>query len=153
MAREAAEAVVSASYDRGVVDMETRLAEEVVIVCRGYYTKSWGVAMDRARVPIDSELRRIENTFFPKEIQEISDMVPPPKRLLTSQAPSPNAEVSKGARAGKEAQPPMKAKPSKDTLTIKDVVSQDKEAELKSQAEDSQSEKVDPQKDPPQAKA
>ena len=47
----------------------------------------------------------------------------------------------------------MKAKPSKDTLTIKDVVSQDKEAELKSQAEDSQSEKVDPQKDPPQAKA
>ena len=80
-------------------------------------------------------------------------MVPPPKRLPTSQAPSPNAEVSKGAKVGKEAQPPMKAKPSKDTLTIKDVVSQDKEAELKSQAEDSQSEKVDPQMDPPQAKA
>ena len=153
MAREAAEAVVSASYDRGVVDMETRLVEEVVIVCRGYYTKSWGVGMDRARVPVDSELRRIENIFFPKEIQEILDMVPPPKRLPTSQAPSPNAEVSKGAKVGKEAQPTMKAKPSKDTLTIKDVVFQDKEAELKSQAEDSQSEKADPEKDPPQAKA
>ena len=47
----------------------------------------------------------------------------------------------------------MKAKPSEDALTIRDVVSQAKNAELKSQAEDSQSEKADPKKDPSQAKA
>ena len=54
---------------------------------------------------------------------------------------------------GKEAQPPLKAKPSEDALTIRDVIVQAKDAELKSQAEDSQSEKADPKKDPPQAKA
>ena len=47
----------------------------------------------------------------------------------------------------------MKATPSEDALTIRDVVSQAKDAELKSQAEDSQSEKTNPKNDPPQAKA
>ena len=43
----------------------------------------------------------------------------------------------------------MKAKPSEDALAIKDMVSQVKDTELKSQARDSQSEKADPKKDPP----
>ena len=47
----------------------------------------------------------------------------------------------------------MMAKPSENALTIRDVIAQAKDTELKSQAEDSQSEKVDPKKDPPQAKA
>ena len=34
-----------------------------------------------------------------------------------------------------EAQPPIKAKPSKDALTIRDVILQAKDAELKSQAD------------------
>ena len=54
---------------------------------------------------------------------------------------------------GKESQPLMKANPFKGALTIRDVVSQAKDAGLKSQAEDSQPEKVDPKKDPPQEKA
>ena len=40
MAREAAEATVNASYERGVLDTETRLVEEVAIVCRDYGTES-----------------------------------------------------------------------------------------------------------------
>ena len=40
MAREAAEATVKASYERGVQDMEVRLSEEVAIVCRDYCTES-----------------------------------------------------------------------------------------------------------------
>ena len=40
VAKEAAEATVSSSYDRGVADMETRLAKEVVVVCRDYISKS-----------------------------------------------------------------------------------------------------------------
>ena len=51
-----------------------------------------------------------------------------------------------------EAQLPVKPKSYEDALTIRDVVSQAKDAELKSQAEGSQSEKVDPQKDLPLAK-
>ena len=47
----------------------------------------------------------------------------------------------------------MMAKPFEDALTIKDVVAQAKDAELKSQAEDSQSKKADLKKDPLQAKA
>ena len=59
---------MSASYDRGVADMETRLAEEVAVVCRDYVLESWGVAMDQAEVPADFELRRLENIFFPEDI-------------------------------------------------------------------------------------
>ena len=66
VAKEAAEAAVSASYDRGVAETETCLAEEVVVVCRDYVTESWGVAMDRAGVPTDFKLRRLENIFFRK---------------------------------------------------------------------------------------
>ena len=59
---------MSASYDRRVADTKTHLAEEVAIVCRDYVSESWGVAMDRAEVPADFELRRLENIFFPEDI-------------------------------------------------------------------------------------
>ena len=78
VAREAAEAAVKASYECGVLDTETRLAKEVVVVCRDYCTESWEVAMDRAGVPTNSELRKVENIFFPEDIREIPDTVPPP---------------------------------------------------------------------------
>ena len=68
VARESAEAAVKASYEREVRDTEARLTEEVAMVCKDYCTESWGVAMDRARVPANSELRRVENIFFPEEI-------------------------------------------------------------------------------------
>ena len=68
VAREAVEAAVKASYERGVRDTETRLTEKMVVVCRDYCTESWRVAMDQAGVPADSELRRAENVFFPEDI-------------------------------------------------------------------------------------
>ena len=40
MAREDAKATVNASYEPGVLDTETRLTEEVAIVCRNYITES-----------------------------------------------------------------------------------------------------------------
>ena len=40
MAREAAEAAVATSYERGVRDIEARLTEEVAVVCRDYVTES-----------------------------------------------------------------------------------------------------------------
>ena len=83
MANEAMEAAMNASYDRGVADMETRLAEEVAVVCRDYISESWGVAMDRVGVPADSELRRLENIFFPEDIRETTNIVPPAGEPLT----------------------------------------------------------------------
>ena len=137
VARETAKATVNTSYERGVVNTKTQLSEEVAVVCRDYNTESWGVAMDRAGVLVDSELRRAKNIFFPKDIREILDMVPPIEQLPTTKTPLADAEVSKGARVGKEAQLPVKAKSSKVALTIKDVVSQAKDAKLKSQTEGS----------------
>ena len=123
VAREAAEAAVKASYECGVQDTETRLVEEVAIVCRDYCTESWGVAMDRTGVPADFELRRAENIFFPEDIREIPKLDPPLEQLLSTQAPLLDAEFPEGAGVDKEAQPPMKDKPSEDSLTIRDVVS------------------------------
>ena len=40
LAREAAEAAVAASYERGVADIEARLTEEVATVCRDCITMS-----------------------------------------------------------------------------------------------------------------
>ena len=77
MAREAAEAAVAASYERGVADIEARLTEEVAGVCRDYVTESWGVAMDRAAVPANSDLRRLENIFFPEDIRDVPGLDPP----------------------------------------------------------------------------
>ena len=71
-------------------------------MCRDYYTESWGVAMDQAGVPADSELRRFENIFFLDDIQEIPTelpprttlSLPPPEQPLIIQDPSLDTEVA-----------------------------------------------------------
>ena len=93
VAKEVAEAAVVAFYERGVKDIKTRLTEEVAVVCRDYYIESWGVAMDRAGVPIDSKLRRIENIFFLEDICEIPNSDPPTENPLPSQAIVPDPSV------------------------------------------------------------
>ena len=104
--------------------------------------------MDQVGVPADSELRRVESIFFLEDIQEILGMVPPSEQLPTIQAPNPEVEISKGARVGEEAQPPVKVSPSEDALTMRDMVSQAKDAEARSKADDVHSEAADPQKNP-----
>ena len=116
-------AAVRESYERRVHDTETRLVEEVAIVGRDYCTESWAVALDRAGVPADYELWRPENVFFSEDICEILDTIPSPEKLLPTQTPPLDAEVSKRGGVGKEAQPPMKANPFEDALTIRGVVS------------------------------
>ena len=96
LAREAAEKAVAAFYDRGVKDTEVRLAEEVATICREYITLSWGVALNRATVPVDSDLRKTENIFFPEDVCEIPDEVateePPPTKALSSYSATLDAE-------------------------------------------------------------
>ena len=92
LAREAAEKAVAASYERGVSDTEVRLAEEVATVCREYIIQSWGVALDRAAVSADFDLRKIKNVFFPEDVRETPNEAateaPPP-----SKAPAPDSTV------------------------------------------------------------
>ena len=75
------------------------------------------MALDRAIVLADSDLRKIENIFFPKDIREILGSVPLEEplsaKVTTSDPLIPEAE---------EVRPFTKDKSPKDTLTIRDVV-------------------------------
>ena len=83
---------------------------------------SWGVALDRAAVLADSDLRKAENIFFPEDVREIPDEVateePLPMKALTSDSAMPEAE---------DAQPAVKDKLPEDSLSIREVVAQAKE--------------------------
>ena len=137
MTKEASKAVEKASYECGVLDTETRLAEEVARVCRDYYIEVWTKALNQAGVPINSELRSARNIFFPKDIREFSIELPPPVALplpppeqsLTIQDSSLDVEVLVEAGKGMEVQPLVEVNQSKDILTIRDVVSKAKDAE------------------------
>ena len=152
VAREAIEAAVAASYEHGVKDTKARLTEEVAVVCKDYCTESWRVAMNRAGVPVDFVLRRIDNIFFLEDIREIPDSDPPEKLLSTSTSVL-DPIVPKGKGVDEEAQPPAKDKSSKDALTIRDVVLRAKDAESKSKAGDDYLETDGPAKSPTKDKA
>ena len=95
----------------------------------------------------------MENIFFPEDIREILELDPPFEKLLPTQAALPDIDVLGGAGVDKEAQPPIKDKPSEDSLRIRDVVSQAKDTESKSKTEGAYSKAVDPKKDPLKDKA
>ena len=83
--------------------------------------------MHRAAVLADSDLRRIENIFFPKDIREIPGTDPleePPSAPTTV----PDSIIPEGKRGNEEVQPSAKDKSPEDALTIRDVVAQAKEA-------------------------
>ena len=83
---------------------------------------SWGVALDRAAVLADSDLRKAENIFFPEDVREIPDVVAPeeplPTKALALDSATPEAE---------DAQPAVKDKLPEDSLSIREVVAQAKE--------------------------
>ena len=84
--------------------------------------------------------------FFLEDIQEIPDTDTPAEKLLSAQAALPDTNTLGGEGVDGQAQQPAKDKPSEDSLTIKDVISQAKEAELKSKTEGACSEAADPEK-------
>lgn len=117
LSREAAEKAVAASYERGVRDTEVRLTEEVATICREYITVSWGVALDRAAVPADSDLRKAENVFFPEDIREVPDEVASTEHLPTDSS-VPEAGGTEQAAQGKSPD---------DSLRISEILAQAKE--------------------------
>ena len=128
LAREAAEKAVAASFDRGVRDTEVRLTKEVAAVCRDYIIMSWGVALDRAAVPADSDLWKVENIFFPKDIREIPNEVASEEPLPTDSS-IPEAGGTQQATQGKLPE---------DSLCINELIAQVKETAPGPQAADDQ---------------
>ena len=100
-------------------------------MCRDYITVSWGVALDRAAVPTDSNLRKAKNISFLEDICEIPPEEPLPAKDTTLDPHMPEA---------KEVHPVAKDKLPEDALTIRDVVTQAKEAVLEPKVTDDQPE-------------
>ena len=72
LVKEVAEAEKQAAYTLGVEETQARLTKELYAVCRDYCDISWGKALDVARVPVDSDLRRPESIYYDLEIRELS---------------------------------------------------------------------------------
>ena len=100
-----------------------------------------GGGLGQAAVPVDFDFRKIENIFFPEDIREILGSVPPEEpvsaKVATSDSLVPEAE---------KVQPLAKDKSPEDTLTIRDVVAQAKEAVPEPKAGGDQSEAEVPTK-------
>ena len=96
MVKEAAKAAEAAAYERGVVEIEARLTAEVTVVCGNYCAETYYKALDLAGVPTDSDLRKADRVYYPKDIREDPTALPPPialplplpKQPLTTQDPS-----------------------------------------------------------------
>ena len=108
--------------------------------------------MDRAAIPVDFELRRIENIFFPENIREISGS-DPPEEPSSASTTIPNSIVLEGKGVDEEALPPAKDKSPEDTLTIRGVVLRAKDAGPKPKAGDDCPEADGPAKSSTQDKA
>ena len=131
--REAAQAAKRAAYERGVLKTEQRLAKEVAEVCRDYCSMTWDAALNSARVPAKSELRKAERLFYPKHIRDIltdpSSAASPSfafEQVPNTQGLPVDFGTSIGVGMGKEVPPLASDTPSEDVLTIKDVISQAK---------------------------
>ena len=143
--------------------METRLTAEVTAVYKEYCAETYNQALDRAGIPADSDLRRVDQVYYPKDLRENTTVphpltalpLPPPEQSLTTQEPTRDTEVLAGVEKEKDgamvasrteekakekekekekekAKNKVNAHASEDALTIRDMVSKVKAAELKS---------------------
>ena len=161
LAQEAAKATETSAYERGELETEAMLTAEVTVVCREYCAETYNQALDQAGIPADSDLRRVDQVYYPEDLKEnttapppsVALPLPPSEQFLTTQKPSQGAEVPAGAKKekkgalvasrteekvkekekGKEmAKNKTNANPSEDALTIGDMVFKVKAIESKS---------------------
>ena len=93
--KEVAEASEQAAYDYGVLETQTRLAEELAEVCKDFCKEVWVEALNRVGVPATSEWGFAENVFHPKDIREIPADLPSPSTLALPPSGQPfSAEAS-----------------------------------------------------------
>ena len=109
VAQEAVKAAETIAYERGVLETEAMLTAEVTVVCREYCAETYNQALDRAGIPADSNLRRVDQVYYPEDFKEnttapppsVALPLPPSEQSLTTQEPSQGAEVPAGAKKEK----------------------------------------------------
>ena len=161
VAQEAATVTETSAYEHGVLETEVKLTAEVTVVCRKYCAETYNQALDQAGILLNSDLRRVDQVYYPEDLKENTTAPPPPpEQPLTTPELSQGAEVPAGAEKekngavvasqieekvkekekGKEkAKNKANANPSEDALTIGDMVSKAKATKSKS--------KIDSKKD------
>ena len=77
MAKEVAKDAEAVAYECGVVETEARLTAEVMVVYRDYYAETYYNALNWARVPADSDLRKADKVYYPEDIREDPIALPP----------------------------------------------------------------------------
>ena len=101
LVKEAVEAEKQAAYTLGVEETQARLTEELSAIYREYCSISWGKALDAARVPMGSDLRRLESIYYDPEIRELpSPNSPHPEQSMADQAPPTHLEVPRDSSQG-----------------------------------------------------
>ena len=96
VAQEAATAAETSAYERKVLEIEVRLTAEVTAVCKEYCTETYNQALNQARIPVDSDLRRVDQVYYPEDLRENTIAppplaalpLPPPEQSLLAQKPS-----------------------------------------------------------------
>ena len=81
MSQEAAKAIETSAYKRGVLEMEARLTAEVTVVCREYCAETYNQALDRAGILVDFDLKRVDQMYYLEDLRENTAVPPPPAAL------------------------------------------------------------------------
>ena len=81
VAQEAAVAAENSAYERGMLETEARLTAEVTVVCREYCVETYNQALDRAGISADSDLRRVDQVYYPDDLRENTTAPPYPAAL------------------------------------------------------------------------
>ena len=74
-------AAENSAYERGMLETEARLTAEVTVVCREYCVETYNQALDRAGISADSDLRRVDQVYYPDDLRENTTAPPYPAAL------------------------------------------------------------------------
>ena len=64
-----------------MLETEARLTIEVTTVYREYCAETYNQALDRAGILADSDLRRMDQVYYPEDLKENTTAPPPPDTL------------------------------------------------------------------------
>ena len=80
-----------------MLEMETSLTVEVTAVCREYCAETYNQALDRAGIPTNSDLRRMDQLYYLEDLRE-NTMTPPPPAALLPTPPNEPLPVQKSSQ-------------------------------------------------------
>ena len=100
VAQETAAAAKNSAYERGVLETEVRLIATVTVVCREYCAETYNQALDRTGIPAYSDLRKVDQVYYPEDLRENTTAPPPPAALPPPPEKSLTIpKLSQGAKA------------------------------------------------------